>query len=84
MYRYAQRNSGYGNGKITDLEIADKEAVELSEVIQNWKEKYFHDLSLKLNDPQTTPETYWLIIKSCYNGRIIPIIHYSISKWKNC
>ena len=60
--------------KITDFEIADKEAAKLSEMTQNWKEKYFYDLSLKLNNPQTSPRMYWSIIKSCYNGRKIPII----------
>ena len=60
--------------KITDFEIVDKEAVELSEIIQKRKEKYFYDLSWKLNNPQTSPKTYWSIIKSCYNGRKIPII----------
>ena len=29
---------------------------------------------MKLNSPQTSPKTYWSIIKSCYNGRKIPII----------
>ena len=60
--------------KIIDFEIVNKEAAELSEMIQNRKEKYFYDLSLKLNNPQTSPKTYWSIIKSCYNGRKIPII----------
>ena len=33
------------NGReITDFEIVDKEAAELSEMIQNQKEKYFYDL----------------------------------------
>ena len=50
--------------KITDFEIVDKEAAELSEIIQKRKEKYFHDLSLKLNNPQTSPKMYWSIIKS--------------------
>ena len=40
--------------KITDFEIVDKEAAELSEIIQNQKGKYFYDLSLKLNNPQTS------------------------------
>ena len=44
--------------KITDFEIADCEAAELSKIIQNRKEKYFFDLSLKLNNPQTSPKTY--------------------------
>ena len=29
---------------------------------------------MKLNNPQTSPKLYWSIIKSCYNGRKIPII----------
>ena len=37
--------------KKTDFEIVDKEVAELSELIQNQKEKYFYDLSLKLNNP---------------------------------
>ena len=42
----------FKNGrKITDFEIVDKEAVELSEIIKNRKEKYFYDLSLKMNNP---------------------------------
>ena len=60
--------------KIIDFEIVDKKAAELSEMIQKQKEKYFYDLSLKLNNPQTSPKTYWSIIKSCYNGRKIPTI----------
>ena len=52
----------------------DKEAAELSEMIENRKETYFYDLSVKLNNPQTSHKTYWSIIKSCYNGRKIPII----------
>ena len=59
---------------ITDFEIVDKEAAESSEMIQKRKEKCFYDLSLKLNNPQTSRKTYWSIIKSCYNSRKIPII----------
>ena len=33
-----------------------KEEVELSEMMQIQMEKYFYDLSLKLNDPQTNPK----------------------------
>ena len=60
--------------KTTKFEIVDKEAVELAEMIQNQKEKYFYDLSLKLNNPQASTKTYWSIIKSCYNGTEIPIV----------
>ena len=51
-----------------------KEAAELAEMIQNQKEKYFYDLSLKLNNPQTSTKTYWSRFKSCYNGSGITII----------
>ena len=60
--------------KITDFEIADKEAAVFSEMIQNRKESYSYGLSVKLNNPQTSPKTYWSVIKSCYDGRKIPII----------
>ena len=43
-------------------------------MIQSWKEKYFHDLLLKLNNTQISRKTYWSIIKSCCNGKKIPII----------
>ena len=52
----------------------DKGAAELSEMIQNREKKYFYELSLKLNNLKTSTKTYWSIIKSCYNGRKIPII----------
>ena len=35
---------------ITDFEIVDNKGAELSEMIQNWKRKYFHDFLLKLNN----------------------------------
>ena len=60
--------------EITDFKIVNKVAAELSQMIQKWKEKYFYDLSLKLNNPQTSPKAHWSIIKSCCNGRKIPII----------
>ena len=44
--------------EITDFEIEDKEAAELYEIIQNRKERYFHDLSVNLNNPQTSHKTY--------------------------
>ena len=59
--------------KKTDFEIEGKEA-QVSEMIQNQKDKYFYDLSLKLNNLQTRPKTYYSIIKSCYSGRKIPMI----------
>ena len=66
--------------KITDFEIADKEVPELSVRIQNWKQKYFYDLSLKLNNPQTNPKTYWSIINDRkYNdGKNLVIQPFSV------
>ena len=49
--------------KIIHFEIVDKEASELSEIIQNQKEKYFYDRSLKLNNPQNCLKRYWSVIK---------------------
>ena len=43
--------------KKTDFEIEGNEA-QVSEMIQNQKDKYFYDLSLKLNNLQTRPKTY--------------------------
>ena len=43
-------------------------------MIQNRKESYSYGLSVKLNNPQTSPKIYWSVIKSCYDGRKIPII----------
>ena len=60
----------------------NKEAAELSKIIQNRKEKYFYDLPLKLNNPQTSSKTYWSITKLCYNGRNIPIIQPLSVHWK--
>ena len=60
--------------KINDFENVDKEAAEFSEMIQNRKERYFYYLSVKLNNPQKSLKTYWCIIKSCCDGRKIPII----------
>ena len=38
------------------------------------KEKYYHDLSTKLNEPKTSAKTYWSILKSFYNDSKIPLI----------
>ena len=60
--------------KVIDFELVAEEAAEVPEMIQNQKEKSFYESSLKLNNPQTRPKTYWSIIKSCYNCRKILIM----------
>ena len=47
--------------------ILNKEAVEMSKMIQNRKENYFHELSLKLNNRQISLKTYWSVTKLCYS-----------------
>ena len=42
-------------------------STEISTLILERKEKCFHDLSMKLNDPKTSAKTYWSILKSFYN-----------------
>ena len=69
--------------KINDFEIVDKEAAELSEMIQNPKERYFYDLSVKLNNLKTSPKTYWSIIKSSYNSIKKSNNSALFSEWKN-
>lgn len=54
--------------------ILNKEAVEMSKMIQNRKENYFHELSLKLNNRQISFKTYWSVTKLCYSDWTVPII----------
>ena len=42
-------------------------STEISTLILEKKEKYFHDLSMKLSDPKTSAKTYWSILKYFYN-----------------
>ena len=47
---------------------------ELSNAIVFSKVKYYERLAIKLNDPKTTPKTYWSILKTFVNGSKIPLI----------
>ena len=39
------------------------------------KEHYYYDcLAKKSNNPKTSPKTYWVIMKTFYNGKKIPLI----------
>ena len=52
-------------------------STEISTMILERKEKYYHDLSMKLNDLKTSAKTYWSILKFFYNDSKIPLIpHY--------
>ena len=38
------------------------------------KEKCYHHLSLKINNPNNSAKTYWSILKSFYNDTKVPLI----------
>ena len=42
---------------------------QLNEAIQTSKEKYYYDLSFKLNNPVTGQKKYWSILKTLLNGK---------------
>ena len=46
----------------------------VSELISTAKESYFVKMGYKLNDPQTSPKTYWSILKRFLNKVKIPEI----------
>ena len=49
-------------------------STEISTLMLERKEKYYHDLSMKLNDSKTSNKTYWSILKSFYIDSEIPLI----------
>ena len=49
-------------------------STEISTLILERKEKYYHDQSMKLNDPKTSAKTYRSILKAFYNDSKIPLI----------
>ena len=49
-------------------------STEISTLMLERKEKYFHDLSMKLIDPKTSAKTYCSILKSFYIDSKIPLI----------
>ena len=65
------KKSLYKSNKFIELQ---KLSTEISTLISNRKEKYYHNLSLKLNDPKTSAKTYWSILKCFYNNSKIPLL----------
>ena len=65
------KKSLYKTKKFIELQ---KLSTEISNMILDRKEKYYHNLSMKLNNPQTSAKTYWSILKSFYNDSKIPVI----------
>ena len=63
------------NGKCDEDETRLKQLTDhISELIANTKSKYFSNLSDKLNDPLTSPKTYWSIMKRLMNKIKVPNI----------
>ena len=50
-----------------------KSSTEISDMILKRKEKHYHHLYLKLNNPNTSAKTYWSILKSFYNDTKVPL-----------
>ena len=49
--------------------------MNVSEDISKSKEQYCDCLAKKLNNPKTSPKTYWAIMKTFYNDKKTPLIH---------
>ena len=43
-------------------------------IIKSSKENFYYSLAKKLNDPTTSSQTYWSIMKTFVNGKKTPII----------
>ena len=65
----SQRNSGN-----LDYFILSSITQDISNAVNSSKLKYHERLALKLNDPKTTPKTYWKILKTFVNGSKISSI----------
>ena len=63
------------NGRKDSDYVKFQEATSLvSNVISGRKEEYQSHIALKLNDSMATTKTYWLILKTFYNGKKVPIV----------
>ena len=47
---------------------------EVSELVCKSKDDYHNQLARKLTNPETSPKTYWSILKTFYNERKVPLI----------
>ena len=57
-----------------DHAIFSNITLELSNATSFSKAKYHERLAIKLNDPKTSPKTYWSILKTFVNGSKILLI----------
>ena len=66
----------YQNSRKTaqDFIILDNVSRYLSDEIETLKQKYYDDLSSKLNNPLTSRNKYWTLLKTLINGKKVPVI----------
>ena len=46
----------------------------MSQVAPNRKQEYYNNIALKLNNPKASAKIYCSVLKTCYNGKKIPVI----------
>ena len=54
--------------------LLEQASTELSNEIITAKNLYYARMAAKLNNPSTSPKTYWSILKSFLNGKKVPVI----------
>ena len=63
------------NGRFeSDLVFIESLVNEINELISNAKNLYYFNVAKKLNNPLLQAKTYWLILKTFYNDKKIPLI----------
>ena len=61
------------NGRLAvDRIRLQKAGAELINIIKSSKENFYNNLAKKLNDPNTSNQTYWSIMKTFINGQKNP------------
>ena len=46
----------------------------MSQLVSHRKQEYYNNIAVKLNNPKTSANTNWSILKTFNNGKIIPVI----------
>ena len=63
------------NGRnIFDLQKVERARDDIINAINLSKTSYYERMNSKLSDPNTTPKTYWSILKSLYCGKKVPVV----------
>ena len=63
------------NGRLeSDFILLEKLITELNDLIFSTKTLYYENLAKKLNNPLLQTKTYWSILKTFHNDKIIPLI----------